>query len=115
ERLELVLFFFSRRRRHTSFSRDWSADVCSSDLALLRAALERRGRLLFRLARTSLADELLNRGHMNLWSCFGLERVPPRPGPGRKIGRASCRGRVARWGVGGTVDTTRDDGVRRRR
>src|SRR5690606_39730667 len=28
------LFFFSSRRRHTRFSRDWSSDVCSSDLLL---------------------------------------------------------------------------------
>src|SRR5690606_24386538 len=28
-------FFFSSRRRHTRFSRDWSSDVCSSDLPLL--------------------------------------------------------------------------------
>src|SRR5690606_31490288 len=28
----LVFFFFSSRRRHTRFSRDWSSDVCSSDL-----------------------------------------------------------------------------------
>src|SRR5207302_4345651 len=27
-------FFFSSRRRHTRFSRDWSSDVCSSDLGL---------------------------------------------------------------------------------
>src|SRR5690606_40783098 len=27
-----VFFFVSGRRRHTSFSRDWSSDVCSSDL-----------------------------------------------------------------------------------
>src|SRR5690606_39916597 len=27
-----VDFFFSSRRRHTRFSRDWSSDVCSSDL-----------------------------------------------------------------------------------
>src|SRR5207302_2541099 len=27
-------FFFSSRRRHTRFSRDWSSDVCSSDLEL---------------------------------------------------------------------------------
>src|SRR5690606_39951301 len=27
-----VSFFFSSRRRHTRFSRDWSSDVCSSDL-----------------------------------------------------------------------------------
>src|SRR5690606_40351332 len=30
-------FFFSSRRRHTRFSRDWSSDVCSSDL--LRVAV----------------------------------------------------------------------------
>src|SRR5690606_39938340 len=29
-------FFFSSRRRHTRFSRDWSSDVCSSDLNNLR-------------------------------------------------------------------------------
>src|SRR5690606_39603267 len=28
--------FFSSRRRHTRFSRDWSSDVCSSDLARRR-------------------------------------------------------------------------------
>src|SRR5690625_7935490 len=26
-------FFFSSRRRHTSWPRDWSSDVCSSDLS----------------------------------------------------------------------------------
>src|SRR5690606_39447086 len=28
----LPVFFFPSRRRHTSFSRDWSSDVSSSDL-----------------------------------------------------------------------------------
>src|SRR5690606_1127538 len=28
----MIFFFFSSRRRHTRFSRDWSSDVCSSDL-----------------------------------------------------------------------------------
>src|SRR5690606_41053962 len=27
--------FFSSRRRHTRFSRDWSSDVCSSDLIVI--------------------------------------------------------------------------------
>src|SRR5699024_11983959 len=27
-----ILFFFSSRRRHTRSKRDWSSDVCSSDL-----------------------------------------------------------------------------------
>src|SRR3989440_5689251 len=30
--LWLFLFFFSSRRRHTRSDRDWSSDVCSSDL-----------------------------------------------------------------------------------
>src|SRR5690606_17534048 len=30
--VSLIFFFFSSRRRHTRFSRDWSSDVCSSDL-----------------------------------------------------------------------------------
>src|SRR5699024_12214867 len=30
--LILCLFFFSSRRRHTRSKRDWSSDVCSSDL-----------------------------------------------------------------------------------
>src|SRR5690606_12969398 len=30
-------FFFSSRRRHTRFSRDWSSDVCSSDLQIRKA------------------------------------------------------------------------------
>src|SRR2546429_2078689 len=28
----MYVFFFSSRRRHTRCSRDWSSDVCSSDL-----------------------------------------------------------------------------------
>src|SRR5258707_4662347 len=39
-----LFFFFSSRRRHTRYWRDWSSDVCSSDLdlrdAIQRIALE---------------------------------------------------------------------------
>src|SRR3712207_8553155 len=28
----MFIFFFSSRRRHTRYWRDWSSDVCSSDL-----------------------------------------------------------------------------------
>src|SRR5699024_12075236 len=31
----LFLFFFSSRRRHTRSKRDWSSDVCSSDLKVV--------------------------------------------------------------------------------
>src|SRR3712207_7488083 len=30
-----VFFFFSSRRRHTRYWRDWSSDVCSSDLSAI--------------------------------------------------------------------------------
>src|SRR6266536_3721227 len=43
--LQTWFFFFSSRRRHTSSTRDWSSDVCSSDLRgprpLLRWPVER--------------------------------------------------------------------------
>src|SRR3712207_5855627 len=35
----LYFFFFSSRRRHTRYWRDWSSDVCSSDLFPLFASL----------------------------------------------------------------------------
>src|SRR6266508_1027038 len=34
-------FFFSSRRRHTRWPRDWSSDVCSSDLIAGTERLER--------------------------------------------------------------------------
>src|SRR5690606_40051412 len=64
---ESVFFFFSSRRRHTSFSRDWSSDVCSSDLLRSRLLLGLGsgglgfGRLLGRL-RLILRGGLLGRG-----------------------------------------------------
>src|SRR2546422_5019043 len=33
----IFFFFFSSRRRHTRCSRDWSSDVCSSDLLVAYA------------------------------------------------------------------------------
>src|SRR2546422_2446449 len=36
----VVVFFFSSRRRHTRCSRDWSSDVCSSDLAGLGVSMK---------------------------------------------------------------------------
>src|SRR5688500_19451087 len=32
----LLFFFFSSRRRHTRLQGDWSSDVCSSDLLVVR-------------------------------------------------------------------------------
>src|SRR5699024_11896915 len=35
----LSIFFFSSRRRHTRSKRDWSSDVCSSDLGAASIAI----------------------------------------------------------------------------
>src|SRR5206468_8449259 len=32
----ILFFFFSSRRRHTRSDRDWSSDVCSSDLSFVQ-------------------------------------------------------------------------------
>src|SRR5439155_10848374 len=46
-------FFFSSRRRHTRWPRDWSSDVCSSDLFLdVRLAQNRERRSLLRLEKS---------------------------------------------------------------
>src|SRR3712207_7706727 len=34
----ILFFFFSSRRRHTRYWRDWSSDVCSSDLPVVQHA-----------------------------------------------------------------------------
>src|SRR5436309_10340654 len=62
-----IVFFFSSRRRHTRFSRDWSSDVCSSDLAGGHAGLH------------AAAHRGIEQRHRE---------------PAVKIGRASCRERA---------------------
>src|SRR6266511_5159689 len=41
--LLFFFFFFSSRRRHTRFSRDWSSDVCSSDLSFVADCADPKG------------------------------------------------------------------------
>src|SRR5690606_41071116 len=56
-----TFFFFSSRRRHTRFSRDWSSDVCSSDLSLASRAIfgvSSCTRLLFGLSTGSFPSPL---------------------------------------------------------
>src|SRR2546429_6088476 len=58
-------FFFSSRRRHTRCSRDWSSDVCSSDLVKTKAVIEQR-RVHGAAERHELrfnAHEMRNRAH----------------------------------------------------
>src|SRR5690349_24719819 len=59
----MMVFFFSSRRRHTRSLRDWSSDVCSSDLLGLRAGhdLLDADALVARL-RAEQGEQILDRG-----------------------------------------------------
>ena len=39
----LMSFFFSSRRRNTRYIREWSSDVCSSDLGIAKGLIEWSG------------------------------------------------------------------------
>src|SRR5690606_39728480 len=88
---QFFLFFFSSRRRHTRFSRDWSSDVCSSDLLLAQGApqlvedVERHELRWFR-GRVECREESHLRQTLTA-----------------QIGRASCRERAESSGVGVSV------------
>src|SRR5690606_38925950 len=53
----------SSRRRHTRFSRDWSSDVCSSDLGILKSEGSGDGGLFKGILVRYLA-ELVSSGHL---------------------------------------------------
>src|SRR5947209_10681302 len=72
-------FFFSSRRRHTRYWRDWSSDVCSSDLG------EPPHRDHPRFDHRDLDHDVVS----DLGELFPLLQHPL-----DEIGRASCRERV---------------------
>src|SRR5215813_14687501 len=59
-------FFFSSRRRHTRCGRDWSSDVCSSDLAREADAMEASRVLMERDPLSGLTSGVIGRA-----SCKG--------------------------------------------
>src|SRR5690606_39500700 len=91
--------FFSSRRRHTRFSRDWSSDVCSSDLGEYCES-KHRGLRSTIAPDADLASALLH-GPLKIMACHETAVNHELPcvgwlynqlGPGNnKIGRASCR------------------------
>src|SRR2546421_4452694 len=88
-----LFFFFSSRRRHTRSDRDWSSDVCSSDLAVSADNdLSRCGFLATGAAGLALAGEAKATGDAKQPR---LRSMPPvRTDMPKQIGRASCRERV---------------------
>src|SRR5437868_13105037 len=90
----LLFFFFSSRRRHTRSKRDWSSDVCSSDLP--HGEPHAPARLVGWLSHP---PQLLQATTLTLrcgCRALALRRASVRQNAltHPKIGRASCRGRV---------------------
>src|SRR5699024_11431542 len=100
------LFFFSCRRRHTRSKRDWSSDVCSSDLIESRNEMTLSpvddGTLLtlvITYPSAQVRDSVLATGMTD-----GMETSYLRLESSMlKIGRASCRERVLESEAGGSV------------
>src|SRR5207302_7507256 len=106
-------FFFSSRRRHTRFSRDWSSDVCSSDLVLDTAdgsflSTGRRRALLADLPLVSVPVLWDGPGSTlaHLRALLGPSRYKTPHWKERQIGRASCRERVEESVGGGAWKET---------
>src|SRR5690606_40276804 len=87
-------FFFSSRRRHTRFSRDWSSDVCSSDLGgELRDGRQRRDLVEVELVELLAVVELRRRRDA-VGPVAEETLVEVKLEDLVQIGRASCRERV---------------------
>src|SRR5690606_40362318 len=103
------VFFFSSRRRHTRFSRNWSSDVCSSDLKLPEGfgKAERGFRGLTGVGCGGRRDQIVgNPRPLLAYRNDQLRQDKPGVGkalPNPEIGRASCRERVRGWAEGGSA------------
>src|SRR5437868_7610724 len=90
-------FFFSSRRRHTRSKRDWSSDVCSSDLPLPAPSGRKNGMPLPAPASLRVLE---GTGAVFQPSGETRELVTPTGAAilAVEIGRASCRERCRWWG-----------------
>src|SRR5690606_41096702 len=87
--------FFSSRRRHTRFSRDWSSDVCSSDLVVVENDV---------VDVDELFHPPLGTGETSQSSNALLRRDTDMA----QIGRASCRERGTTTAVGVSIKKERN-------
>src|SRR5690606_40193518 len=93
---------FSSKRRHTNFSRDWSSDVCSSDLSAAELSNEELEVFINQIKEFDFEVAAFTRGSspalfLKDGKVFSQNLKPitvvDTMGAGDKIGRASCRDR----------------------
>src|SRR5439155_11945235 len=103
------LFFFSSRRRHTRWPRDWSSDVCSSDLfEQAGATVEPVQPFMTRAMIDGMDDFWRMRAWLDIAALDESRRARVLPfivawAQRGQIGRASCRESVGRSVVGGAL------------
>src|SRR5690625_6487466 len=92
-----LFFFFSSRRRHTRWPRDWSSDVCSSDLHDIAHRIEKAGIVAERHAHPLLSNllgrQLIIPSHTTIDVPTGLHKrmsVPVTVADGVNHARHAC-------------------------
>src|SRR5438445_1650342 len=88
--MKVRFFFFSSRRRHTRYWRDWSSDVCSSDLvaplvAVLQALELRRVEVQRERVATRSEERRVGKECRSRW-CLNRTKKR-RPYTGGRLGR----------------------------
>src|SRR5690625_7994777 len=101
-----MCFLFSSRRRHTRWPRDWSSDVCSSDLEGEHVLLRRRREVAVdEDAADLVAHQRFGQGDAALPAVLLLGGAGELRAVELEIGRASCRERVEGSVAGGHIST----------
>src|SRR5690554_7770576 len=85
----VLVFFFSSRRRHTRCGRDWSSDVCSSDLRDAYVCRETIYNAIYALPVGELRKELI--------ICLRQGKTTRRPRSGRSEERRVGKECRSRW------------------
>src|SRR5439155_8686649 len=97
------IFFFSSRRRHTRWPRDWSSDVCSSDLWFsdkeaesLNQAVQEFRKVLANYSRADKASTALYKEALALIELKQPQQAAARRSEERRVGKE--------WRAGGLQD-----------
>src|SRR5690625_7186983 len=99
-----IIFFFSSRRRHTRWPRDWSSDVCSSDLAPDDGPRPRKAAMAPGTERIPLADHVADAAAL----LAAVRGTQVHPVSGAAVGRIAAGDSRARVDVPGRDNSQMD-------
>src|SRR5258706_9007460 len=74
--LVVICFFFSSRRRHTRLVSDWSSDVCSSDLALVKKEIIQTA-----IHGVDIEKGAVDIARLRFWLALVVDEEEPQPLP----------------------------------